>query len=121
MPSWVRHISFMRARLVIALVALFSLAVQSYLVQTHIHGESGTEITAPVTAGFGHSTPADKDNPDNCPICQAFTLAGAFLAPTLVVLATALAYVELAPNHAAEGIDLSLFRLSRQSRAPPRV
>lgn len=124
MLSGERQIAFTRARFIIALVALFSLTVQSYLVQTHIHGVPGPQITGPqitTQAPAGHPGPADKDNPDNCPICQAFALAGTFLAPAVVGLAAALAFVELLPSLAVPRVDLSLFRLSRQSRAPPRV
>lgn len=109
----------MRARVIVALVALFAFSLQTYLVQTHIHGASGQEITSQ-TAG-SHKAPADRDNPDDCPICQAFALSGAFVTPVILILAVALSFVGMAPASVPPGTGELLFRRNQRSRAPPRL
>ncbi|HZQ40680.1 MAG TPA: DUF2946 family protein [Rhizomicrobium sp.] len=106
-------------RFVAALIALFSLTLQAYVVQTHIHVR-GVEITALGQAGH-HPTPlGDKDNPDDCPICQAFATAGAFVTPAQIILALVLAFVLTAPFIALPATAEPLLARNWQSRAPPR-
>lgn len=106
------------ARLTMLLLALV-FAVQSFAVQTHIHG-------VPALAHVSHvSTPArpapqDPFDPANCPLCQEMLHAGVYVVPVvadfLVILNAALfapAFI-LLPHAATER------QHSWQSRAPPR-
>lgn len=119
MLGGVRQSGWMRARFIIAFISLFAFSFQTYLVQTHIHGAAGDEISYQTSSG--HKAPADRDSPDNCPICQAVALAGAFVTPTIIVLAVALTFVQVAPKLVLPGIGDPLVRRSWRSRAPPSV
>lgn len=106
------------ARFIVALIALFTFTLQTYVVQTHIH------TAAFETGGMGslnHPSPlGSKSNQDDCPICQAFAMAGNAVAPALIVLALALAFADAAPFFALRSTAGPLLARSWQSRAPPR-
>lgn len=108
----------MKARFIVALIALFTFTLQTYVVQTHIH------TAAFETGGFGsvnHSSPlGGKDNPDDCPICQAFAMAGSAVTPAFIVLALALTFIDATPFFALRRSAGPLLARSWQSRAPPR-
>lgn len=109
-------------RLVVASVALVAFALQSYIVQTHIHFAPDVEARlAGVhgTASHHHDRYPANEDPANCPICQELLHSGTFVAPApeiflppfvpvsaVVAAATALPIV-IAPSH------------SWQGRAPP--
>jgi hypothetical protein len=107
-----------RARFIIALVALFAFTLQTYVVQTHIH-IPGAETALTGNASTGHKTPTG-DGSDDCPVCQAFALAGAFVTPAIVIFALALTYIEVAPRFALRATSGPLFVRNWRSRAPPR-
>jgi hypothetical protein len=113
-----RFMNQIQARFIIALICLFAFTFQTYVVETHIHaaGESRVSSEAPT----GHQTPVDKDAPDNCPICQAYALAGTFVTPAIIVYGIAIAWVK-APSTSLPSELVSPF-LSRnwRSRAPPQ-
>ena len=75
------------ARLAITLVALLAFALQTLVLQTHIHG---TPLTAGVSLSVEKGQQPDKfapsDDPANCPICQEMLHAGAFVAPGAATL-----------------------------------
>jgi hypothetical protein len=96
------HVAIARAptmaRLVMGLLALFAIALQSFVVQTHIHmrqGSGGVQTMSIVTIaksiGAFSATPAttkavtlrDKypinEDPSNCPLCQEFSHSGQFM------------------------------------------
>ncbi len=80
------------ARLAITVVALLAFALQTLVLQTHIHG-------APIAAAAGVSLAVEKgqqpdkfppaSDPANCPICQEVLHAGAFVAPSAAALPVA--------------------------------
>ena len=95
------------ARVVMGLLALFAIAMQSFVVQTHIHmrqGSGSVQTMSIVTiaksigafaapsAGTDSVTPRDKypinEDPSNCPLCQEFAHSGQFVqsAAALAVL-----------------------------------
>jgi hypothetical protein len=107
-----------KARFIVALIALFTFTLQTYVVQTHIHTAA---FETGGTGSLNHPSPlGNKDNPDDCPICQAFAMAGSAVTPALIVLALALAFVDAAPFFALRSIAGPLLARSWQSRAPPR-
>jgi hypothetical protein len=111
------------ARRLVVLVAAFAFVLQSYVVQTHIHG-----LLARVGGAVGvttqHAPGAEKSPFDHgsadCPLCQAVIHAGAFVAPAAPLLhlpftwtnAAAVVFTAVATS-AASAHDW-------QSRAPPR-
>ena len=107
-----------RTRLIAALAVLFAFTFQTYVVQTHIHAP-GLEVS-----GFGQvnhpSPPADKGNQDDCPICQAFASAGAFVTPALIILALALFFTDALPVIALRANAGPRLARNWQSRAPPQ-
>ena len=75
------------ARLAITLVALLAFALQTLVLQTHIHGVplAGTAgVTLSVEKGQQPAPPVN--DPANCPICQEMLHAGAFVAPGAATL-----------------------------------
>ena len=122
--------SFGRLLLVGALTAIF--ALQSYLVDTHIHDLDGDEdgiiqLLSPPTVGItkaapgapSKQTPAD-DSQDKCPLCQLL-YGGQYLTPKLVsllIITTAVTAVrietEVRPSYNAASH-------SWRGRAPPKI
>jgi hypothetical protein len=112
-----RHFGFVRLRFIAGLIALLSFTLQTYVVQTHIH-VPGVEIS-----GFGqvnHPSPLDKNSQDDCPICQAFAMAGTFVTPALIILALALSFIDASPFIALRTEAGAPLARNWQSRAPPQ-
>lgn len=77
------------ARLAITLVALLAFALQTLVLQTHIHGVplGGTAgVTLAVEKGQQPDKLPPANDPANCPICQEMLHAGAFVAPGVATL-----------------------------------
>ena len=129
-PSW--------ARVAMGLLALLAVALQSFVVQTHIHmrqGSGGIQtmsiVTAarhiatvdPVAEASTAATPRDKypinEDPSNCPLCQEIAHSGPFVhsAAVLVALPSSVAVAFVLFSEALP----SFFAVSHgwQSRAPP--
>lgn len=77
-------------RLAVTLLALFAFVLQTFVVQTHIHGSAkiGAAPFAERIAGQGQQP--DKfppaDDPANCQICQELLHAGSFVTPMAAAL-----------------------------------
>ncbi len=84
------------SRLLMVLVGLVALALQSFVVQTHIHIPRATgslqtvSLIALATGAVVDSDPSDQtqaprdkypitEDPSNCPLCQAFAYSGQFI------------------------------------------
>jgi len=107
-----------RVRFIAALIALFSFAFQTHLVQTHIHG-AGFETG--VVGQVNHPAPLDgKNGQDDCPICQAFAATGSFVTPALIILGLVVTFVATTPFAALPAIAGPRLARNWQSRAPPR-
>jgi hypothetical protein len=74
-------------------IALLALAIQLFVVQTHIHGTSFAGARDSVTesgvapAGIAHSPDRFpvKDDPADCPLCQAFAHSGGYVHSTHII------------------------------------
>ena len=104
-------------RLLIALT-LIAFAQSGYVTQTHIHppvlvGSHAGEVSR-------GKAPA-RDDPQHCPFCQEFLLAGACLLPPPVVLPLPIvvAVQDFIASH--QRLSFVRFALGWQSRAPPRI
>jgi hypothetical protein len=119
-------------RLAVASVVFVAFALQSFVVQTHIHFTPDAEarLAAYAASHAGahgdvgqsrHSRHAPGDDPADCPICQEILHSGQFVAPvpqlflppamavsTVAVVDTALPFI-VARSHGWRG------------RAPPRI
>jgi len=129
-PSW--------AKVAMGLLALLAVALQSFVVQTHIHmvqGSGGIQTMSIVTAArhiaavaavpvaSQAATPRDKypinEDPSNCPLCQEIAHSGPFVqsaAPLLALPSSVAAHFILF----SEALP-SFFAVSHswQGRAPP--
>jgi len=126
------------ARVMMGLLALLAVALQSFVVQTHIHmsqGSSGLQTISIITAAkhlaafSGPSatpdaaTPRDRypitEDPSNCPLCQEIAHSGQFL-HSAAALAALPASVSVHFIIFSEALP-SFFAVSHNwhSRAPP--
>ena len=108
------------ARLTMLLLALV-FAVQSFAVQTHIHGQPVTAL-AHITHVSAPAGPAPQDpyDPANCPLCQEMLHAGVYVVPVVVDFLVILNAVALAPAFVLLPHAATERQHSWQSRAPPR-
>jgi hypothetical protein len=108
-----------KARMVFALLTLFIFTVQTSIIQTHVHLWSiGSQTTW--QAPSGHTAPTDDGlNPDNCPICQAYSLVGNFAATIFVIFIPTLSFLDAAPFPSLPAAGGAPLTRSWQSRAPP--
>ena len=108
-------------RLVVIYAAMLAFALQSYVLQTHIHFAPATAIADTHGANGHHDKYPANDDPANCPICQEILHTGQFITPaaqfllppslavsTIAVVDQALPHI-LAPSHSWRG------------RAPPHA
>jgi hypothetical protein len=109
------------ARIFAALLAL-CFTVQTYLIQTHVHPlPERAKLAASLGTHAPTKAPADNDDPDNCPICQAFALSGNFDAPAIIILpmATLVASADSITYLFRHWVSLSGH--AWKSRAPPQA
>jgi len=110
------------ARRFTVFIAVLAFALQSYVTQTHVHGDAQgisevIKITTSQVLGQ-HKAPANRAA--DCPLCQAVVHAGVFVAsgaltlylPFVWVKTVALVTITRASSHATAH--------DWQSRAPPR-
>jgi hypothetical protein len=114
---------FQAARLALIFFTLFAFALQTFVVQTHIHG--GTSAGAVIGKVAVQDRQPGKlppgDDPANCSICQELLHAGAYVAPTAatwqpVVIATVIEVVVLEARSTRQ-----IHAHGWNSRAPPRL
>jgi hypothetical protein len=123
------------ARLSLTFLMLVAFALQTTVMQTHVHIGS-----VAVTAGFledlkiGNAAqpgavkgtqPRDRfptnDDPANCPICQEIMHAGQFVTPSAVALLLPTEPVSFVPISLAIPAFTEAVSHSWQGRAPPRI
>jgi hypothetical protein len=124
-------------RLTMILLGVLALALQSFVVQTHIHAPRGTggihtasianavkgAVVSAIAASATTITPRDKyqinEDPSNCPLCQEFAHSGQFVQSAAVLAALpASATVHFIPWTEAAIHSFTATHLWR-SRAPP--
>ena len=108
----------------LAWVLAVAFALQSHVVQTHIHGapqsfaSGGFSKAAPQSLSHGKAPLGDSGV--DCPYCQAIVHAGSFLAPTAPLLSLPSISVACATQQGClRALGLSQAH-SWQSRAPPQ-
>jgi hypothetical protein len=107
----------------IAWVLLIAFTLQSYVIQTHVHGSVGSFESAGAVKNLakspGHGKAPSEDGSLDCPFCQAIVHAGLFLTPAAPLLSLPSVWAECV----ALPIIAGAIRLSSshnwQSRAPP--
>ena len=119
------------ARRLFLALTLVAFALQSYVVQTHIHFEGNSDFgfaaagnlspdgqtVSAQTRNHGPSLP--KDDPAHCPICQEFLHAGQYVTPTPII--ALLITVVVVPIAIIREIAVTLTPVSHDwhGRAPP--
>jgi len=112
-----REIRPLWQRLLMALT-LIVFAQSGYVTQTHIH----VPVLASSVAGeVSHGKAPARDDPQHCPLCQEFLLAGAYLLPSPVVLPQPIlvAVQNIIPSK--QSLSFVRFAHDWQGRAPPRI
>jgi hypothetical protein len=112
-------------RLAVMAIAL-AFAVQSFVVQIHIHGQpAGAPVAVDLFDGNGFAPAKDGKAPKNdegsCPLCQAFAAAGNFVTPAAAAI--------LLPAFSVSIIDVVVHAThvivrpahNWRGRAPPRA
>ncbi|HJT43086.1 MAG TPA: hypothetical protein VJ750_06250 [Rhizomicrobium sp.] len=100
---------------------LLALLLQSLAVQSHIHQLAQPQTVDIAAAELPIPTPPKAPHPvEPCRLCQELVHAGAFIVPSVTVIAAGLSFVAaLAPDRPVHaGTFAGAF--SWQSRAPPR-
>ena len=114
------------ARLAITLFALLAFTLQTFVMQTHIHGMARVGI-APATLALDKSAaqgqrpdkfPAGND-PANCPICQEILHTGYYVTPSAAALPLPTVAVSIAPTVIDVMTVVAAHSHSWKSRAPP--
>jgi hypothetical protein len=109
------------ARRLVVLAVAFTMALQCYLAQTHIHslpqGFAGAVKTA--TEQSPAKTPIDH-SPLECPLCQAIVHAGAAVISATPTLNLPLAWIETVRLVSTLRPSADVTAHEWQSRAPPR-
>ena len=112
------------ARRLVVLVVAFTLALQCYIAQTHIHslpqGLAGTIKTATEQSPAPAKPPVDH-SPMECPLCQAVMHAGAVVVSATPILNLSLAWVRTVRLTFAVRPSSDVTAHEWQSRAPPRL
>jgi hypothetical protein len=109
------------ARLALIFFTLFAFALQTFVVQTHIHAGASIGAIVGKSAGQQPNKFPQGNDPANCSICQEMLHAGAYVAPTTaiwqpVVIATFIDVVVLEIRTITQTHSHGW-----KSRAPPRA
>ncbi|MDE2133702.1 MAG: DUF2946 family protein [Alphaproteobacteria bacterium] len=118
--------------LAITLFVLLAFVLQSYATQTHVHfsGERDFAVGAGGAGELAKDSRSQKNepqkapskgDPENCPLCQQITIAGAFISPAALALLLPVQIPYAAPAAAAVAVLSRSVSHSWHGRAPPAV
>jgi hypothetical protein len=108
-------------RSVATFFGLLALAIQSLVIQTHVHVSAAythqiSSVHAPVNATHDQY-PANED-PTNCPLCQEMVIGGSFLVPVAIPLPVPIVIDSEVASYKGM-ISVSVASHSWHGRAPP--
>jgi hypothetical protein len=112
------------SRPIIAFLAMLAIALQSFVVQTHIHNPQST-ISLGLAKSADKAAPAKpdgkfstSDDTSNCRLCQELAHAGRFVAPSspVLVLPMVIAWLLIVFSHST---TIPARAYVWRSRAPP--
>jgi hypothetical protein len=114
------------ARLAITFFVLLAFTLQTYVMQTHIHGTAGFGVTVTKLA-FDKSAAQEQrpgklppaNDPANCPICQEILHTGFYVAPSAAALLLPSVVASVAPIVIDIVKIVEVCSHSWKSRAPP--
>jgi hypothetical protein len=111
-------------RLGVIWAVLLAFALQSYVTQTHVHPTAVAADAAaiqPAARASAEQAPAGGGEALACPLCQAVSVAGAFVAPGAVgVLPLTVWPVPVSRAPTKPGRAVALAGFAWRSRAPPQ-
>ena len=115
-------------RQVVAFTVAFLFGLSNYFVQSHVH------IPSTLAAGVHSSFPGQwlngdpnakhrsgKDDPADCPLCQADILSGAFVTPAPIIFVPIISYVLTSFLPIRHVVRLAHLSHDWYGRAPPRL
>lgn len=105
---------------VLAFVTILAFALQSFIIQTHIHGGSLNDPAAiSAASSLSHSKDSHNKSPADCPLCQAVAHTGAFLTPTAAAMLLPSSVQNIVLCLVVQAITVARTH-GWQSRAPPQ-
>ena len=108
-PTW---------RRVFVALTLFVFAYAGYTTQTHLHAPA---LAQSFSGENSHGKTPLQDDPQHCPFCQEYLLAGAYVVPAPIVLPLPVAVPSLTWIAQRDLPSLVTFAHAWQSRAPPNI
>ena len=112
-------------RLAVTLAMVLAFALQSFIVQVHIHGaapsNSATMVHSGKTATQNKLPALPGDDQTNCPICQEILLAGHYVMPAAVAWAPVIIWEPVAAITRDIAAIAQAYSHDWKSRAPPRA
>jgi hypothetical protein len=104
----------------LALVTVLAFALQSFIIQTHIHsGSLAGPSTITTASSPSHSKDSHNKSPADCPLCQAVAHTGAFLTPAAAAMLLPSSVQNIALYLVVRTIAVAHTH-GWQSRAPPQ-
>jgi hypothetical protein len=108
-------------RSLVCLIVLVTFALQSFLVQTHIHNLMPiSTMSGSVELSASHQTKAPLDA-DKCLLCQEYTHSGVYVMPAVAAALPPTVAVSLLPRLVAPFVLARLVSHNWMGRAPPRA
>jgi hypothetical protein len=105
----------------LTLAVLLAFFLQTWAVQTHIHGPAETVAAKTVTYKVPAPVPAkSQDINDQCRLCQELVHAGNFITPSALAMPASQAFVLVATSTFVLAAPAPATGFAWQSRAPPR-
>jgi len=108
----------------IAFIAVLAFTLQSFIIQTHIHGVSqgfdGAAIVKNLATTSDHGKSPIDNSPVDCPFCQVIAHTGAFFTPAAPLLLLPTVWVECEQLSATVQAVISIAIRNWRSRAPPQ-
>lgn len=105
---------------VLAFITVIAFAMQSFIIQTHIHsGPLAAIAKFSIDAPAQHSKDPHNKSPADCPLCQAVAHTGAFLTPATIAMLLPVSVQTVMLRLVVQTATAARTH-SWQSRAPPR-
>ncbi|HEY7979400.1 MAG TPA: hypothetical protein VID67_14510 [Rhizomicrobium sp.] len=105
---------------VLAFFTVLAFALQSFIIQTHIHnGPQAAVATFSADAPAPHSKYPHNKAPADCPLCQAVAHTGAFLTPATIAMLLPVSVQTITLRLVVQTATADRTH-GWQSRAPPR-
>jgi hypothetical protein len=104
----------------LAFITVLAFALQSFIIQTHIHsGPLNGPAAISAATSSSHSKDSHNKSPADCPFCQAVAHTGAFLTPAAAAMLLPVWVQNIALSLVVRAMAVARTH-GWQSRAPPQ-